>query len=74
MRIDDNNAVEKTKAEIADATKDITDLRKLLSIADRIQRRSQAVQKTTEDLERQVTETPKQRKEKTAADKQQSRD
>ena len=73
MRIDDNNAVEKTKAEIADATKDITDLRKLLSIADRIQRRTQAVQKTTEDLERQVTETPKQRKEKTAADKQQSR-
>ena len=77
LRSEDNNAVEKTKAEIADATKDITDLRKLVSIAERIQKRSQAVQETTEDLDHQLMQQEAQEKntdkEKTAADKQQSR-
>ena len=74
LRIEGNNAVEKTKTEIADATKDITDLRKLVSIAERIWRRSQAVQDTTEDLDRQLMGSFDHNKEKTAADKQQSRD
>ena len=62
LRSEDNNAVEKTKAEIADATKDITDLRKLVSIAERIRRRSQAVQETTEDLDSQIMQQETQEK------------
>ncbi len=54
IRKEDSEAVDKTKAEIAEVTKDIADLKKLLSIADRIQRRAQEVQKTTEELERDV--------------------
>ena len=60
--------------EIAEITRDIRDLRKLLAIADRLQRKAQKVQKTVEDLENQVKGAFEQAKEKTAADKQQSRD
>ena len=62
LRSEDNNAAEKTKTEIADATKDITDLRKLVSIAERIRRRSQAVQETIEDLDSQIMQQETQEK------------
>lgn len=70
----DQVSIDKTKVEIAEITRDIRDLRKLLAIADRLQRKAQKVQKTVEDLENQVKGAFEQAKEKTAADKQQSRD
>ena len=66
IRKDDTKAVEKTKEEIAEVTAELKELRRLLGIGERIQRRSEAVNKTVEDLERQLVDTKEQeKKEKT---------
>ena len=51
IRKDDTKAVEKTKEEIAEVTAELKELRRLLGIGERIQRRSSTVNKTVEDLE-----------------------
>ena len=66
IRKDDIKAVEKTKEEIAEVTEELKELRRLLGIGERIQRRSSTVNETVEDLERQLVDTKEQeKKEKT---------
>ena len=66
IRKDDIKAVEKTKEEIAEVTAELKELRSLLGIGERIQRRSSAVNETVEDLEQQLVDTKEpEKKEKT---------
>ena len=44
-----------------------------MGIGERIQRRAEKVQEATEEMDRQIMEATEPKKEKTAADKQQSR-
>ena len=56
VRKNDQISIDKTKAEIAELTNDITDLRKLVSIAERISKRSIAVKDEVNNLEQQLSE------------------